>query len=134
MQGLAREALRHLTVNGSTLGVAPQNLIEFWAVATRPRIANGLGLTPAQAVAELANMKAAFGLLPETAGLFPEWERICTTYNVQGKQSYDARLVAVMKVHGVARILTFNTADFVRYAAGESITVLEPSSVPAPLP
>lgn len=32
-----------------------------------------------------------------------------------GIQVHDARLVAAMKVHGVARILTINVTDFSRY-------------------
>jgi len=38
---------------------------------------------------------------------------------------HDARLVAAMNVHGVRRILTFNTDDFKRY----QIEALHPSSV-----
>ena len=38
---------------------------------------------------------------------------------------FDARLVAVMLAHGVARLLTFNGADF----AGLGIVVLEPQAV-----
>jgi predicted nucleic acid-binding protein len=38
---------------------------------------------------------------------------------------HDARLVAAMNVHGVRRILTFNTDDFARYG----IEVLHPSSL-----
>jgi predicted nucleic acid-binding protein len=38
---------------------------------------------------------------------------------------HDTRLVAAMNVHGVERILTFNTDDFTRYGIG----VLHPSSV-----
>ena len=45
---------------------------------------------------------------------------------VSGKQAYDARLVAAMKVHKVTHLLTFNSEDFKRY---EGITVVSPSSV-----
>ena len=51
-----------------------------------------------------------------------------------GKQAYDARLVAVVKVHGIGRILTFNVGDFNRYAAGERITVVDPVGVAVPPP
>lgn len=51
--GLARAAIQTLLGRGERLIVAPQNLYEFWAVATRapgppPAGANGLGMTPAQ--------------------------------------------------------------------------------------
>jgi predicted nucleic acid-binding protein len=35
-----------------------------------------------------------------------------TTYQLQGKRVHDARLVAVMLVHGVTHLLTFNPGDF----------------------
>jgi len=38
---------------------------------------------------------------------------------------HDARLVAMMNVHGVRRILTFNTSDFARF----EIEALHPSAV-----
>jgi predicted nucleic acid-binding protein len=131
MQATARQALRSLTIAGAALCAAPQNLIEFWAAATRPLAVNGLGLTPAQAAIEVANFKAAFLLLPEAPAVFAEWERIAALYAVCGKQAHDARLVAVMKVHGIGRALTFNAGDFSRYAAGEGITVVDPAGVAA---
>jgi predicted nucleic acid-binding protein len=44
-----------------------------------------------------------------------------------GNADHDARLFAAMNVHGVGRILTFNTDDFTRFG----IEVLHPSSVSA---
>jgi predicted nucleic acid-binding protein len=132
MQAAACQALRQLTIAGAVLAIAPQNLIEFWAVATRPVAANGLGLTPAQAAAEVANFKAAFLLLPETPAVVPEWERIAALHGVCGKQVHDARLVAAMKVHGIGRILTFNGGDFSRYAAGEGIAPVDPAGLAVP--
>jgi predicted nucleic acid-binding protein len=49
------------------------------------------------------------------ADVQPEWERLVIQHNVAGKKVHDARLVALMKVHNVSRILTFNGDDFVRY-------------------
>ncbi len=42
-------------------------------------------------------------------------------YRVSGKNAHDARLVAVMKPHGITRILTFNAADFARFEGIEAI-------------
>ncbi len=52
--GVARAGVQMLFGRGERLIVVPQNLYEFWAVATRPpgatpTGANGLGMTPAQA-------------------------------------------------------------------------------------
>jgi hypothetical protein len=41
----ARKAIFMLRKEGALLCIIPQNLIEFWAVATRPISSNGLGLS-----------------------------------------------------------------------------------------
>jgi predicted nucleic acid-binding protein len=129
MHATAHRALQALTRAGAPLCISPQNLIEFWVVATRPLTANGLELTPPQVLKEIANFKAAFQLLPDTQAIFTEWERIAALYNVCGKQAHDARLVAVMKAHSIGQILTFNVGDFSRYGVGERITVVDPTDV-----
>ena len=123
---LVEKAFTYLRVRRETLFVAVQNLIEFWAVATRPLGSeNGLGITTEAASRELAAIKDLFPILPEPASVFEEWENLVKTYRVSGKNTHDARLVAVMKLHGIARILTFNTADFVRF---EGIEAISPAS------
>jgi predicted nucleic acid-binding protein len=106
--------------------VIAQNLIEFWAVATRPIGDNGLGMAVAQAALELTKLKTLFGILPDTADILLEWEQLVVKHQVLGKQAHDARLVAAMLVHDVTHLLTFNTNDFKRYNA---ITVVDPASV-----
>jgi predicted nucleic acid-binding protein len=122
---IAEKAILCLRAKSETLQITAQNLVEFWAVATRQVIQNGLGLTVQQAMAEIQSFKQFFVLLPELP-LQSEWERLVTTYGVSGKNSHDARLVAAMLVHGTTSILTFNMQDFNRY--GE-ITVLDPRRV-----
>ncbi|MEK7832647.1 MAG: hypothetical protein AAB401_16260 [Acidobacteriota bacterium] len=43
-----------------------------------------------------------------------------------GKPAHDARIVAAMKVHGIAHLLTFNVGDFKRFP---NITVVSPDEV-----
>ena len=43
-----------------------------------------------------------------------------------GRRVHDTRLVAVMKVHKVTHLLTFNTEDFKRY---DGITIVDPKDV-----
>ncbi len=123
------DVARSLTVlsrRGDDPRVIAQNLIEFWAVATRPIADNGLGITSAQAARELTRLKTLFGILPDTADILPQWEQLVVKHQVLGKQVHDTRLVAAMKVHGITHLLTFNTGDFKRY---DGITVVNPSSV-----
>lgn len=126
MNSAAVQALRILREQGQQLCVAPQNLIEFWNVYTRPIDRNGLGRTPAEAAVELRQLKAFFPLLSDTTAIYPEWERLVTNYDVRGVNVHDARLVAVMRVHSITHILTFNTSDFARF--GE-ITAIQPEAV-----
>jgi len=111
---VAARALRSLRANNEMLHIAQQNIVEFWAVATRPIAANGLGYSTEQATAEVDALKRLFVLLPELP-LQDTWERLVADYRVSGKNAHDARLVAAMVVHGIESILTFNTQDFLRY-------------------
>lgn len=122
---IAERALDALRIRNEELLITSQNLVEFWAVATRPLTENGLGFTLEQAKGQMLALKRLFTLLPE-APLQSEWERLVHTYRVSGKNSHDARLVAAMMVHGTRSILTFNVQDFTRYAG---ITVLDPRLV-----
>jgi predicted nucleic acid-binding protein len=112
-----RRAIIALRRDGAELCIAAQNLVEFWAVATRPVDANGLGMSPSWAAAQLVRMRRLFTVLAENADVQPEWERLVIQHDVSGKKVHDARLVATMNVHTVSHILTFNTGDFERYPA-----------------
>jgi predicted nucleic acid-binding protein len=78
---------------------------------TRPHNVNGFGWAPTAAREALAGMMARFPLAPETPDVFDEWWRLVAT-GVSGKRTHDARLVALMHVHGIERVLTFNVDDF----------------------
>ena len=127
MHNEALDAVDVLRGRGEELCVVPQNLIEFWAVATRPLSANGLEMKIAEAQAELGRIKDLFRLLPETPALFSEWESLVVQYGVSGKNTHDARLVAAMNIHGLTQLLTFNVGDFNRYSP--AITSVSPAQV-----
>lgn len=124
-QPIAKNGLFALRDRGETLSSFPQNLIEFWAVATRPVINNGLGLSIPQAEQDLLKLKTLFALLSDTPEIFPAWEKIVLQYRVAGKKAHDARLVAAMSVHNLTHLLTFNATDFKRFTA---ITAVSPQS------
>jgi predicted nucleic acid-binding protein len=118
-----------LHANGEVLCVVPQNVYEFWATATRPAAANGLGLTVPECRIQVARIKRLFRLLPDLPTLFGEWEVLVGAHACHGRVSYDARLVAAMRTHGVTRLLTFNGADFARFPG---VAVLDPASLATP--
>ena len=131
MHAAARDAVAALQRAGETLRLVPQNLYEFWVVATRPVTVNGLGFTAPQAEAELTRLEALFPPLPESPAVFAEWRRLVVAHSVLGKNAHDARLVAAMRTHGVTHLLTFNVADFSRFPG---ITVFDPNTVATPPP
>ena len=72
----AKEAIRLLRKQGRKLFLAPQNLVETWAVATRPERDNGLSFSIERAAAELARLKTVFTILAETPDLYTAWEAL----------------------------------------------------------
>ena len=125
---LAKSALKLLRLQNETLCVAPQNLVEFWAVATRPVNENGLGLTVARVAGEIAILRQLFRVLPYTAEVLERWQHLVTTQGVVGKQTHDAHLVAIMQLNSVTSILTFNGVHFRRFPG---VGVLDPEQVSA---
>jgi predicted nucleic acid-binding protein len=125
----ARRAFVTLRKQNEKLCIIPQNLIEFWAVATRPLTSNGLGLTADEAEKSTQKLKRIFMLFPDTPVIFTGWENLVTKYQVMGKQAHDTRLVAAMIAHDMTHILTFNTDDFKRFS---EITAVEPRTIVPP--
>jgi predicted nucleic acid-binding protein len=104
----------------------PQNIAEFWNVATRPADRNGLGFSHEEVLREVTSIEESLTLLPDVPAIYAAWKRIVYGYKVQGVKVYDARLVAVMNVYAVESILSFNSADFKRY---DLVTALHPASL-----
>src|SRR5437899_1288615 len=128
--GVARAAIQDLQGRGEQLMVVPQNLYEFWAVATRapgapPAGANGLGMTPAQAGHWLRFFRRRFTLLPDREELSRLWQDLVERHVVTGFRAHDVRLVAAMQNYGITRLLTFNAADF----RGLAVVILDPAAV-----
>ena len=126
---VARNAVQALLRRGERVVIVPQNLYEFWAVATRqpgprPLGQNGLGMTPAQASQWIGFFRRRFTLLPDRPDLPDRWHDLVRTAGITGFRSHDARLVAAMQTYGVSRLLTFNGADFQNLG----ITVVDPAA------
>ena len=120
----AVDSITRLIESGEVVHVTPQNIAEFWAVATRSSAQNGLGLPVAMVAAVLDRIERVFALLPDHPAIYDHWKRLVMKHEVIGNRIYDARLVAAMTVHGIGRILTFDAGDFARYG----IEVIHPSA------
>ena len=122
---VAEAAINALTARGQTIHTVPQNLYEFWVVATRPIPVNGLGLSPDECVTAITRIRRLFPVLHDRPTLVAEWESLVATYQCRGKLAHDARLVAAMHTHGLTKLLTFNGVDFRRFPG---ITVMDPAT------
>ncbi len=118
-----QQAVTTLQEQKVKLYIVSQNLVEFWAVSTRPINANGLGLTVAETAHESSLLKQLFTLRPDDRAVFTAWENLVVKYEVKGRQVHDTRLVAAMIVHEITHLLTFNTQDFNRFS---EITAISP--------
>lgn len=108
MNAIARRSVVTLKQQGLELHIAPQNIIEFWVVATRSISSNGLGLTVEDAIRETQRLKVLFTLLDDRLEMLSTWENLVQKYQVLGKQAHDDRLVAAVAIHEISHILTFN--------------------------
>lgn len=120
----AVNAVKGLLENGDRVCLVPQNLIEFWSVASRPIENNGFGWNSARIDSEISGIESALTVLPESQAIYREWRRLVVAHEVAGKQVHDTRIVAAMNVHGITNLLTFNLADFKRF---EDITLIDPA-------
>jgi len=120
------DALEKLRRDKDTLVLVPQCLYEFYAVATRPSVDNGLGILPNDAVATIEDFIALMPLLRDERTVFEHWLSLMAVHGVQGKQTHDARLVAAMDRHQIDHLLTFNAKHFRRFS---HLTVFTPQDV-----
>ena len=118
---LVQTSIRKIGQSGDAPCYTSQNLGEFWNVLTRPVNRNGYGLSPHEADVHAITLESRFRILPDGIQVHNEWRRLLVDHGVSGTQVHDARLAAAMHIHGVKRILTFNTKDFARFSDIEAV-------------
>lgn len=124
--GAAVQAIEMLLGDEAECFITAQVLIEFWAVATRPRTANGLGWSIDRILEDVARIRRQFPILADTPEIFERWLALVSSGRFSGKRVHDARLVAVMQVYGVHHLLTFNAEDF---SGAPEIEVIVPGEI-----
>jgi predicted nucleic acid-binding protein len=122
---VARRAMHLLFAKGERFAIVPQNLYEFWAIATRAKSANGLGMTIEQTSQWLRFFQRRFAVLPDKEDLPARWHNLVKTLRVTGFRAHDVRLVAAAQSHGITQMLTFDAGDI----SGLPITIIDPASV-----
>ncbi len=91
MHAEATQATTALLRQGETVHITPQNLYEFWSVATREIQFNGLGLSVVDAQAELARLKRLFLFLPDSPAIYPEWDKTTSNASPESLSFYRRR-------------------------------------------
>lgn len=117
---------------GSILATTSQVLREYLVVATRPVEVNGLGLSVADALANVVAFRGRMRLLADGE---PVWDRLrapVEAHGCLGKQIHDANVVATALTSGVGRVVTANVSDFTRF--GPEIEIIDLAALPAPTP
>lgn len=109
-------AVALLTMDERRLAVTPQIVREYLSVMTRPVRANGLGITPSDALNNVDEVLYAARLLGESAATTLQLMELVANGPTTGKQIHDANVVACALAHGAASIVTDNTRHFARFA------------------
>jgi predicted nucleic acid-binding protein len=87
----AVESIANLLEHCAPVCFAPQNIVEFWNVATRPSGQNGLGLSHQLVAEEIATIEDLLTLLPDSPAVYTEWKRLVMQHRVTGSKVHDAR-------------------------------------------
>ena len=112
---VARSRLERSPEEGDPLRVSRQVLREYLSVATRPQ-AWPVTITREEALADVEEIMIGCEVLEDGPLVTASLLQLCREFAVSGRQVHDANIVATMLAHGERRLLTFNTADFRRYA------------------
>ncbi len=122
--GRALAVLNEWPADGIALYASGQVLREYLCVATRNVGDNGLGLTQAEALTNVAALRDRLSVLDESAKGLDRLLELLGSVDCRGKQVHDANVVATMLVNGVAAIVTANDNDFRRFAEHIQIVAL----------
>jgi predicted nucleic acid-binding protein len=111
----SRAALERLAETDEPIRVSRQILREHLAVVTRPQTW-AVPLPTAEALADLERLERGHAMLEDGPAVTRELIALCRAVPLGGRQVHDANIVGTMLAHGETRLLTFNAADFTRFA------------------
>jgi len=98
------------------LRVCAQVAREFLAVATRSKVANGLGLDVVSALDVLNALLVHAPLLPESVPLLPTQLMLIRETGAQGRSIHDAGVVAAAVAHAIPVVVSTDAQIFARFA------------------
>jgi predicted nucleic acid-binding protein len=111
---LARKRLSDLHAAGAALWISGQIIREYLVALTRGQ-SFSKPVQSAEAARSARMIIAQMTLAPESTAVAEHLLDLVARFDVRGKQTHDANVVATMLCHGVKKPLTHNVADFDRY-------------------
>lgn len=111
-----------LEAAGHELWISRQTLREYLSGMSRPSALTGQ-IAMSSLLLDVQGFVASYHIAEDGPAVTAELINLLTSVGVGGKQVHDANIVATMRTHGVARLLTNNVADFNRFA---SLITVEP--------
>jgi predicted nucleic acid-binding protein len=107
--------LGELDQAGTPPWVSRQILREYLAVVTRQH-GRGAALPTPVAVGRVRQFEGLFSVAEDGPEVTKALLDLLARFPTAGRQVHDTNIVATMLAHGIPRLLTFNTADFKRFA------------------
>jgi predicted nucleic acid-binding protein len=98
--------------DGIHLAISGQVIREYLVVATRPVKLNGLGLSPGDALENVAEFRSRTIFLEENREVCEQLVELISSVGAHGKRIHDINIAATMLSHGVEHLVTFNPGDF----------------------
>ena len=118
-------AVDRLLEHGFNPCISFQNLVEFYAVATKAVSANGYALSVDVVINWIESILKTYTLLPDAAGTIDIWKSLCLKYQPRGKHIHDVRLAANALANEVSYYLTSDPEDY----KFTELKVITPASV-----
>jgi predicted nucleic acid-binding protein len=111
----ATTLLRQTEAAGGPIWISGQVLREYLAAVTRSQ--GSIAALPMSVALERVRFFAQrFWVVEDGPEVRARLLQLLAAHNVAGKQVHDANIVATMLANGITRLLTFNVADFRRFA------------------
>ncbi len=98
--------------SGVDLVVSGQVIREYLVVATRAIDVNGLGLSVADARANVEQLVPRMTVLEESRAVLDRLLRLVRDRGLSGKRIHDVNIVATALAHGIAKLVTDNAKHF----------------------
>ncbi|MBZ0315159.1 MAG: type II toxin-antitoxin system VapC family toxin [Anaerolineae bacterium] len=118
--------LRSLRRSGSELWISRQTLREYMSVVTRPQTFIK-PYSPTGLVGQIRRFQQRFEIAEDNSRVMSALLKLLDYPGAQGKQVFDANIIATMQVYKIDGLLTHNIADFKRFAGIITLIPLQPT-------